>query len=90
MSTQQRPYFMYIALQDDDKISIFTVDPETGKTNLEQDVQVPGGPAPLAIDPSHNFLYVGRRGSQEIASYKIDHSNGGLSLIGTAPARSRL
>ena len=51
----------------------------------QEDVAVDGGPAPLAIDPGKNFLYVGRRGSQEISSYRIDQPTGGLSFIGTAP-----
>jgi 6-phosphogluconolactonase len=61
------------------------VDPATGTLAWQEDVAVDGGPAPLAIDPSKNFLYVGRRGSQEISSYRIDQRTGGLSLIGSTP-----
>ena len=25
------PYYMYVALQEDDKIAVFTIDPQTGK-----------------------------------------------------------
>ena len=82
---QQTKYHGYVSLQDDDRISIFTVEPATGALAWQEDVAVDGGPAPLAIDPGKNFLYVGRRGSQEISSYRIDQSTGGLSLIGTAP-----
>ena len=82
---QQTKYHGYVSLQDDDRISIFTVDPATGKLTWQEDVAVDGGPAPLAIDPGRNFLYVGRRGSQELSSYRIDPRTGGLSLIGTAP-----
>ena len=82
---RQARYHGYVSLQDDDRISIFTVEPATGKIAWQEDVAVDGGPAPLAIDPSRNFLYVGRRGSQEISSYRIDQRTGGLSLIGTAP-----
>ena len=82
---QRRTYHAYVSLQDDDKISIFTVEPATGKLAWQEDVAVNGGPAPLAIDPSRNFLYVGRRGTQEISSYRIDQGTGGLSLIGTTP-----
>ena len=85
MSSRQAKFHMYVSLQDDDRISIFTVDPATGQLGWQADVAVDGGPAPLAIDPGKNFLYVGRRGSQEISSYRIDQSTGGLSLIGTAP-----
>ena len=82
---QRRTYHAYVSLQDDDKISIFTVEPATSKLAWQEDVAVNGGPAPLAIDPSRNFLYVGRRGIQEISSYRIDQRTGGLSLIGTTP-----
>ena len=85
MSSRQTKYHGYVSFQDDDRISIFTVEPATGKLDWQEDVSVDGGPAPLAIDPGKNFLYVGRRGSQEISSYRIDQSTGGLSLIGTAP-----
>ena len=79
------PDYVYVSLQDDDKILIFTVDPATGRLHREQDVEVTGGPAPLAIDPERNYLYVGRRGVREISSFRIDHNTGGLSLIGTVP-----
>ena len=82
---QRRTYRGYVSLQDDDKISIFTVEPTTGKLAWQEEVAVNGGPAPLAIDPSRKFLYVGRRGTQEISSYRIDQRTGGLSLIGTTP-----
>ena len=78
------PTFMYVSLQDDDKIARFTVDPGTGKLDPQEEVAVTGGPAPLAISPDRRFLYVGRRGISEISSFRIDQSTGGLSMIGTA------
>ena len=51
----------------------------------QEDVAVEGGPAPLAIAPDKDVLYVGRRDSQEIASYRIDPGSGRISLIGAAP-----
>ena len=85
LGRRQTKYHGYVSLQDDDRISIFTVEPATGKLAWLEDVAVDGGPAPLAIDPGKNVLYVGRRVSQEISSYRIDQGTGGLSLIGTAP-----
>ena len=84
-SSQETKCHGYVSFQDDDRISIFTVEPASGKLEWQEDVAVDGGPAPLAIDPSKNFLYVGRRASQEISSYRIAQSTGRLSLIGTAP-----
>ena len=82
---RQTTYHGYVSLQDDDRISIFTLEPATGALTWQEEVAVEGGPAPLAISPGKNVLYVGRRGSQELSSYRIDQRTGGLSLIGTAP-----
>ena len=85
MTRQQVRYYMYVSFQDDDKISVFTLDPTTGGLAWQEDVEVDGGPAPLAIAPDRNVLYVGRRGKQELSTYRIDQRTGGLSLVGTAP-----
>ncbi len=84
MSSGQPRIFMYVSLQDEDKISGFTVEPDSGRLHPQLEVGVPGGPAPLTIDPERRFLYVGRRGNREISSFRIDRSSGGLTLVGTA------
>ena len=83
--SRQTLYTGYVSFQGDDRVSIFTMDPGTGKLDWQRHVAVDGGPAPMAIDPGKNVLYVGKRGTQEISSYRIDHPRGGLSLIGTVP-----
>ena len=85
MARRQTRHHMYVALQDDDRISIFTMNPADGALSWQEDVAVAGGPAPLAIAPDRRVLYVGRRGSQEITSYRIDQTTGSLTLIGTTP-----
>ena len=75
----------YVSFQGDDRVSIFKMDSGTGTLDWQEHVTVGGGPAPMAIDPGKNVLYVGKRDSQEISSYRIDHPTGGLSLIGTVP-----
>jgi 6-phosphogluconolactonase len=77
------PYHMYVSTQGEDKIMRFTVDSDTGDLELQEAVAVPGGPAPLAVDPARQFLYVGRRGECKISSYRIDQRSGALSMIGT-------
>ncbi|MFC1928530.1 lactonase family protein [Chloroflexota bacterium] len=79
------PYYMYISISGEDKILIFTVDPETGKLESQGEVPVAGRPAPLAIDPERRFLYVGRRDDLKISSYSIDWNTGGLSPVSTVP-----
>ncbi len=85
MASRQRVHHMYVSLQDDDRISIFTTNPTTGALSWQEDVAVEGGPAPLAITPGRDVLYVGRRESQELSSYRIDQRTGSLTLIGSVP-----
>ena len=82
------PYYMYVALQDDDKISVFTVDPQTGKLTPQVEVPVPGGPFTLAISPDRKFLYAGCRGTPQLFSFQIDQANGGLTENGSIPLES--
>ena len=58
------PYYMYVALQEDDKISVFTIDPQTGKLTPQVEVPVPrravhagdqpGQEVPLRWMPRHS------------------------------------
>tara|TARA_B100000315_G_scaffold63926_1_gene58092 strand:+ start:3722 stop:4729 length:1008 start_codon:yes stop_codon:yes gene_type:complete len=76
---------MYVSQQEEDRVSIFTMDAATGKLEPQAEVSVKGGPAPMATDPEQNFLYVGRRGSRQLSSFRIDRETGGLALIRTIP-----
>ena len=78
------PCFMYISLQGDDKILIFSMDPDNGKLEPRGDTEVTGGPAPLTLDPERRFLYVGLRDAIKLSSYTVNSGTGELSLIGTA------
>ena len=74
--------YMYLSLQDDDKILIFTMDAQTGKLTPKSEAPVGGGPSLLAISPNREVLYVGHRGSSEISSWRIDQVTGGLAQNG--------
>ena len=76
------PDFMYVALQHDDKIVRFTLDAQTGRLEPAGAVEVPGGPAPMVVDPRQRFLHVARRGECKISSFSIDQKTGDLSLVG--------
>ena len=76
-------YYMYVAVQEDDKISVFTVDPDTGGLTLQRDVPVSGGPFTMALSPDRNHLYVGAREIPELFSFRIDQADGGLTLTGS-------
>lgn len=77
-------YYMYVSLQDDDKISVFGMDAATGKLTHDSEVPAAGGPSSSAISPDRKALYVGLRNNNEISSYRIDPDTGGLSQIGKA------
>src|SRR5919108_3993555 len=77
------PYYMYVSLQDDDKIVLFTMDAETGQLTPQGEVSVAGGPSPLAMSPDRKVLYVGHRTVPEISSFRIDPDTGGLTQSGT-------
>ena len=75
-------FYMYVALQGDNKIARFGVDPLNGNLEPKGSVDVPGGPAPLAINPSRTALFVGQRSGKQLSSYSIDTATGGLSFTG--------
>jgi 6-phosphogluconolactonase len=74
-------YSMYVSLRQDDKLALFDMDPITGKLTSQETVAVPGGPAPLAVDPQRRFLYVGRREARMLSSFRIEPRTGGLSHL---------
>ncbi len=68
------PYYVYVALQDDNKIAVLSMDAQTGKLTPAEEVSMPGGPSLLAISPDRKVLYVGHRTVPELSSYLIDQS----------------
>jgi 6-phosphogluconolactonase len=81
-------HYVYVASSQDDRISIFTMDPETGRLNFLADVELSGGPAPLAVDPQRRFLFAGRRSTRQLSSFSIDQGTGGLTHIAAVPLES--
>src|SRR5574341_1212731 len=83
------PYYMYVSLQDEDKIRLFTLDTATGHLTPRGEVPVSGGPSALTLSPDRRVLYVGQRNGPAISSFRIDHNTGGLTLHGTvSPAHA--
>lgn len=79
------PQYIYVTLSGEDTIACFSLDRETGRLTRTHTLQVPGGPAPLAIDPAQKFLYAGLRSSCQIASFAINPITGNLTPLGTIP-----
>ena len=75
--------YVYVAAQDDNKVSVFTMDENTGNLDLRSEIAAPGGPSLLAISPDRGALYIGHREVPEITSHRIDHSTGGLTQNGS-------
>src|SRR5918996_3544748 len=76
------PYYMYVSLQDDDKILLFTMDAGTGKLTPKGEVPVAGGPSPLTMSSDRKVLYVGHRNVPGISSFRIDPDTGALTQSG--------
>ena len=77
--------YLYVSLQGDDKILRFVMDPADGRLTQRHEIEVSGGPAPLALDPARRRMYVGRRGERLMSSFDIDPDTGDLSMTGTVP-----
>lgn len=77
------PTYVYVASQDDDKISVFTMDTGTGKLSPNSEVPILNNPHLLVISPNREVLYVGQRGLPGISSWRIDHATGGLTQNGS-------
>ena len=77
--------YVYVSLQGDDKILRFVMDPADGRLTQRHEIEVSGGPAPLALDPARRRMYVGRRGERLMSSFDIDPDTGDLSMTGTVP-----
>ena len=76
---------LYVSLQGDDCIRRFDMDLQTGGLDPLDPVAVPGGPAPMAVDPQGRFLHVGRRGVCEVSSFRISPETGDLEFIAAVP-----
>ena len=52
------PNYMYVSLQDDDKILVLAMDAGTGKLTPKGELPVAGGPSSSAISPDRKSLYL--------------------------------
>ena len=77
------PYALYVCAQDDNKITAFTMDADTGQLTPQAELPVAGGPSVMAISPDRRTLYVGQRTGEAISSFRIDPGTGGLTLLGS-------
>ena len=82
------PRYSYVSNNTDDTISMFVIDPQTGKTR-SVGYTLPGGPqfSPfgIAIDPQQRFLYAVSNFQPGIAAFSIDTASGGLAPVAGSP-----
>jgi 6-phosphogluconolactonase len=81
-------YYMYVSLQDDDKILVFGMDAGTGSLTPRSEVSAAGGPSATAVSPDGKTVYQAHRNSQEISSFRIDPDTGGLTHISKVPVQA--
>ena len=67
---------VFCTQENDDRITIFQMDPETGRLTVEREFDMPGGPAPLAVDPQQRWLIVGLREQTGLATVRLDSQQG--------------
>ena len=79
--------FMYVSLQQEDRIAQYTLDPATGALEHHADYPLAGMPAPMAVDPQQRFLFVGRRlaGNYGLTGFSIQPGSGHLQQLNSVP-----
>jgi 6-phosphogluconolactonase len=75
--------YVFVTLKDDNKITIFHMDPDTGKLSVMSEVPVAGGPSLLALSTDRKTLYVGHIGVPELSSWRINNETGWLTQNGS-------
>jgi 6-phosphogluconolactonase len=77
------PTYMYVSLQDEDKILMLEMDAATGHLTPQGEVPVAGGPSHLTLSPDRKVLYSGHRTGTAISSFRIGPGSGKLTPSGT-------
>ena len=79
--------FMYVSLQQEDRIAQYTLDPSSGAIEHHADYALAGMPAPMAVDPEKRFLFVGRRLSPDfgLTAFRIQPDSGHLEHVNDVP-----
>lgn len=79
-------HHVYVSVSGEDRIARYRMD--EGDLNFVEDIELDGRPAYAAVDPTHRYMYVARKGSMQITSFAIDGESGGLSEIGTVSTKA--
>ena len=83
--------FAYVGNADSNDISVFRIEPASGKAEAVQTVALPGvdkpgSSTPLALSPDHAVLFAGVRAQPyTVLSFAIDAKSGRLTYRGSGP-----
>ena len=81
-------YNLFIMISGEDHIARFSMDPDSGALDPRENIALPGSPAPVAISPDRQFMYVAQRAANKLTSFRISATDGSLAPLGTIPLRS--
>ncbi|MFT7479651.1 MAG: 6-phosphogluconolactonase (cycloisomerase 2 family), partial [Gammaproteobacteria bacterium] len=80
----ERASFAYVANADDDTLSIFAIDADSGRmSNAGYQAAASGEEAPRAVvvHPNGDYLFVANADTANLSTYTIDPSNGRLTAL---------
>lgn len=79
---------VFVTVSGEDRIARYAMDPVSGSLAQRDDVPLAGRPAPIAISPNRQYMYVASRETCEVTSFRIDGTDGGLTELGKIPLDS--
>ena len=77
--------FLIASERTNSTLSVFSVDPQTGKITLVSSTPTEKQPRGFAIDPSGQFVVATGELSNTLSVYKLEPQSGTLSLVGKYP-----
>jgi len=78
--------FVYISVAGEKKIAIYQQNEQDVTLHHLEDVEVPGSPGCLEVDPEKKYLFASIRSVKKFMSFAINPENGKLKLISSVPA----
>ena len=81
-------YNVFVTVSGEDRIARYAMDRSSGSLEQREDVPLPGRPAPIAISPNGEYMYVASRETCEVTSFRIDATDGSLTELGKIPLDS--
>lgn len=73
--------WIFCSQQDAHCITVFVMDPATGRLEVVQEYALEGGPAPMALDPLRRWVVIGLRERPGLATVALDRTRGLGNLL---------